>query len=440
MTPKELALSVVRDLRGRGHTAYWAGGCVRDRLLGRDPADYDVATDARPEQIQSYFPGSLGIGTKFGVVLVREGEARVEVATFRREGEYHDGRRPCDVRFTDNAEQDAGRRDFTVNGLFFDPIEERCLDYVGGREDLSAGLIRAIGDPEQRLAEDKLRMLRAVRFAARLGFSIETETHRAIESHSTEILEISAERIRDELNAMLTEGAPHKAFALLDETGLLEAVLPEAARMRGVPQSPEHHPEGDVWTHTLLLLEHLETPTVTLAWGALLHDVGKPDTMEFSDRIRFHGHVEVGVKLAEGILTRLRFSNQQIERILALVANHMRFAHVTEMRTGRLKRFLRTDGFEEHMELHRLDCVASHGKLRNYDFVRRKLAEIPEPELRPPRLVRGDDLIAAGYSPGPVFAEILEWLEIEQLEGAVATKDQALAKLRERYPLPHHAE
>ena len=206
-----------------------------------------------------------------------------------------------------------------------------------------------------------------------------------------------------------------------------------------MPQSPEHHPEGDVWTHTLLLLEHLETPTVTLAWGALLHDVGKPDTIEFADRIRFHGHVEVGVKLAEGILTRLRFSSQQIERILALVANHMRFAHVTEMRSGRLKRFLRTDGFEEHMELHRLDCMASHGKLRNYDFVRRKLAAIPEPELRPPRLVRGDDLIAAGYSPGPAFAEILEWLETEQLEGAVATKDEALAKLRERYPPPDHA-
>ena len=439
MTPRALALSVVRRLKAGGHTAYWAGGCVRDRLLGREPGDYDVATDARPEQIQSCFPGSLAIGAKFGVILVRGVEAGVEVATFRREGEYHDGRRPADVRFTNSPEDDAGRRDFTINGLFFDPVEEVCFDYVGGREDLEAKLIRAIGDPERRFGEDKLRLLRAVRFAARLGFSIENETRRAIERHAAEIVEISAERIRDELNAMLTEGAPHQAFALLDETGLLEAVLPEAAKMRGVPQSPEHHPEGDVWTHTLLLLDNLRDPSVTLAWGALLHDVGKPDTIEFADRIRFHGHVEVGVKLAEEILTRLRFSNQQIERIIALVANHMRFGHVTEMRMGRLKRFLQTDGFDEHMELHRLDCVASHGKLGNYEFVREKVAEIPESELRPPRLVRGDDLIAAGYRPGPVFREMLEWVETEQLEGRVTTKHDALVKLGERFPPPNHA-
>ncbi len=439
MTPRALALSVIRRLKAGGHTAYWAGGCVRDRLLGREPGDYDVATDARPEQIQSCFPGSLAIGAKCGVILVRGVEAGVEVATFRREGEYHDGRRPADVRFTNSPEDDAGRRDFTINGLFFDPVEEVCLDYVGGRGDLEAKLIRAIGDPERRFGEDKLRLLRAVRFAARLGFSIENETRRAIERHAAEIVEISAERIRDELNAMLTEGAPHKAFALLDETGLLEAVLPEAAKMRGVPQAPEHHPEGDVWTHTLLLLDNLRDPSVTLAWGALLHDVGKPETIEFADRIRFHGHVEVGVKLAEEILTRLRFSNQQIERILALVANHMRFGHVTEMRTGRLKRFLQTDGFDEHMELHRLDCVASHGMLGNYEFVREKVAEIPESELRPPRLVRGDDLIAAGYRPGPVFREMLEWVETEQLEGRVTTKYDAMIKLGERFPPPNHA-
>ena len=440
MTPRDLALSVVRDLRRQAHTAYLAGGCVRDRLVGVDPDDYDVATSARPEQVQSYFPGSLVIGAKFGVVLVRVGDARIEVATFRREGEYQDGRRPSDVQFTDSAEQDAGRRDFTINGLFFDPAEEHCLDYVGGCKDLEAKLIRAIGDPDQRFAEDKLRMMRAVRFAARLGFSIEPETRLAIERHAPEVLEIAAERIRDELNAMLTEGAPHRAFELLDQTGLLEAVLPEAAKMKGVPQSPQHHPEGDVWTHTLLLLKNLRNPTVTLAWGALLHDIGKPDTIEFADRIRFHGHVEVGGKLAEDILTRLRFSNQQIERILALVANHMHFGHVTEMRPGRLKRFLQTDGFDEHMELHRLDCMGSHGKLQNYDFVREKLAEIPEPELRPPRLVRGDDLIAAGYGPGPAFSEMLEWIETEQLEGSVATKNEALAKLRERYPLPDPAQ
>ena len=441
MSPRALALSIVSGLQERGHAAYWVGGCVRDRILGREPDDYDVATDARPEQIQGYFPGSLPVGVKFGVILVRQAKAEVQVATFRREGGYHDARRPSDVRFTDSAEQDAGRRDFTMNGLFFDPVKERYFDYVGGFEDLNAGLIRAIGDPERRFDEDKLRLLRAVRFAARLGFSLETETRRAIERRAKEIAAVSAERIRDELNGMLTGDAPRKAFELLDETGLLDAVLPEAARMKGVPQPPEHHPEGDVWTHTLLLLDHLrDNPSVTLAWGAMLHDIGKPDTIEFADRIRFHGHVEVGVQLAKGILTRLRFPNRQIERILALVGNHMRFWHVMEMRSGRLKRFLQSDGFDEHIELHRLDCLASHGELRNYDFVRKKLVQMPESELRPPRLIGGNDLIAAGYNPGPTFRAMLEWVETEQLEGRVATKNEALAKLLDRFPPLARAE
>lgn len=440
MTPHSLAMSVVDKLRSHGHTAYLVGGCVRDLLLGRTPHDYDVATEAHPNQIQSYFPESLAIGAKFGVILIREGTVGVEVATFRRDGESHDGRRPSGVWFTDVAEQDAFRRDFTVNGIFFDPLEESYLDCVGGREDLRAGLIRAIGDPERRFADDKLRMLRAVRFAARLGFSIESKTQRAIKLYAAEITEISAERIRDELTAMLTEGAPRKAFALLDETELLGAVLPEVVRMRGVRQDPEYHPEGDVWEHTLLLLEHFCDPTVTLSWSALLHDVGKPDTVEFGDQIHFHGHAEAGVKIAKSILVRLRFSNQQIERILSLVANHMSFADATEMCAGGLERLLQMDGSDEHVELHRLDCMASHGELQNYDFVCKKLSEILEPELRPMRLVCGDDLIAAGYCPGPMFQEMLEWVEVEQLAYGVATKDELLMKLLERFPCGENTE
>ena len=440
MTPYALTLSVIRALKGYGHEAYLVGGCVRDLFLGRTPSDYDIATEARPSQIQSYFPKSLAIGEEFGVTLVREGEVGVEVATFRRDREYYDGRRPSGVDFTDIAKQDAIRRDFTINAIFFDPIEHRYFDYVSGRTDLQSGLIRAIGNPEQRFIDDKLRMLRAVRLAARLDFSIEVETQRAIERCATKITEISVQWIRDELSAMLTEREPRAAFELLDKVGLLSVVLPEVGKMKGVPQPPEHHPEGDVWQHTLLLLDHLRAPTATLAWGALLHDVGKPDTIAFGNRIRFNNHIEVSAKIAGSILTRLRFPNKQIKHILSLVANHMRFADVATMSKSRLKQFFQMEQFDEHLELYRLDCMASHGKLQNYDFIRGKLSEIPEPELRPMRLIDGDDLLAAGYCPGPVFREMLEWVEVEQSECGVLTKDGLLAKLLDRFPLVEYSK
>ena len=409
---------------------------MRDRLLGRTPNDYDVATAALPGQILEYFPNSVAVGAKFGVILVLGGQVKVEVATFRCDHDYLDGRRPESVSFTRSPEQDVQRRDFTINGMLFDPIEKRYLDYVGGRTDLEAGLVRAVGKPQERFAEDKLRMLRAIRFAARLGFSIEEKTQRAIQQHATEIEDISAERIRDELNRILTEGGTRRGFELLDETGLLEVLLPEVAAMKGVPQPPQFHPEGDVWLHTLLMLEQIVNPSVPLAWGVLLHDVGKPPTLRFAERIRFDGHVEVGVRMAEQILQRLRFSHGDRDQVVALVANHMRFMNVMDMRGGTLKKFMRIENFQEHLELHRLDCQSSHGSLDNYEFVQQKLKETPAEDLRPPRLVTGDDLIAAGYRPGPVFKEILNQVEDAQLEGLVQSKQDALAFVKERYEAP----
>jgi poly(A) polymerase len=433
MTAHDLALEIIAGLRRRNHQAYLAGGCVRDRLLGREPQDYDVATDASPDENLADFPGAIAVGASFGVILVRKDGADVELATFRADHHYRDGRRPEKVTFTSSPEQDVKRRDFTINGLLFDPARNKVLDYVGGQADLDARLIRAIGDASERFNEDKLRMLRAVRFAARLGFEIEAATMRAIQQHAPEVQSISAERIRDELNRILTEGGARRGFELLDESGLLEPILPEIAAMKGVEQSPEHHPEGDVWIHTLLMLEKLDNPSVPLALGTLLHDVGKPSTFQIADRIRFNGHVEVGVRMAEAICKRLRYSTSDTEQIMDLVANHMRFMDVHRMRESTLKRFLRKPRFEEHMELHRLDCLSSHGSLASYEFVREKLAEVPPEVLRPPRLLTGDDLIAAGYPPGPAFARILSEVEDAQLEGRLTTKEEALAHVSERW-------
>jgi len=436
MTAKELARHVVVTLRDKGHEAYWAGGCVRDLLLGREPKDYDVASGAPAAEIQGYFPGAVAVGERFGVVLVRQDEAQVEVATFRLDHDYRDGRRPSSVSFTRSPEQDVQRRDFTINGLLFDPLDERCLDFVGGRRDLEARLIRAIGSPAERFAEDKLRMLRAVRFAARLDFAIESETLTAIRDRAPEIEQVSPERIRDELNRILTEGRARRGFELLDETGLLNAILPEVARMKGVAQPPEFHPEGDVWTHTLLMLESLDNPTVTLALGTLLHDVGKPPTYRVAERIRFDGHVEAGVEAARGICERLRYSNKETDQVLALVANHMRFRDVTRMRTSTLKRFMRLPGFDEHLELHRLDCLGSHRDLDNYEFMRRMESELDAEDLRPPPLITGDDLIAAGYEPGPPFQTMLAEVENAQLEGMLNNREEALAFVKQRFEKP----
>jgi len=464
---KDFATQIVQTLRQRGFQAYMAGGCVRDLLLGRQPKDYDVATEATPNQVMEIFPETYAVGAQFGVVLVpaSKGDATgipsdadlpsnellsnegaitksraVEVATFRSDIGYSDGRHPDEVRFSRDPREDVFRRDFTINGMLLDPISGNgsgeVLDFVGGRKDLEAKIIRAIGDPERRFAEDKLRMLRAVRFAARFEYTIEPSTFYAIQRLADGIEVVSRERVRDELTRMLTEGHAHRAFLLLDESGLLQHTLPEIAAMKGVQQPAEFHPEGDVFVHTLLALDNLPHPCpTTLAWGVLLHDVGKPPTFRVTpDRIRFDNHVEVGVKMAEEICQRLRFSNDDRTQILALVENHMRFGHVSRMKESTLKKFMRMPAFEEHMALHRADCLASHRNLSTYDFLQQKRVEIPPEKMQPSPLVTGDDLIAAGHAPGPKFREILEAVEDAQLEGRLLSRDEALAFVQREFP------
>jgi poly(A) polymerase len=447
------ALHIAKTLRGTSHAAFFAGGSVRDLLLGLVPKDIDVATSATPDIVQSLFPKTHAVGAHFGVVLVCteiDGqEITTEVATFRHDGAYSDGRRPDAVRFSTDPREDVLRRDFTVNGMLLDPIAYEAsgdpaaatLDFVQGRDDLAARTIRAIGDPNLRFTEDKLRMLRAVRFAARLGFAIEPRTFAAIRGQASTIAQVSNERIRDELTKMLTEGHARRAFELLDTSGLLAEILPEAIKMHGVQQPPEFHPEGDVWTHSMLLLEHLPpNPSATLAWGALLHDIGKPATFRApatpSDRIRFNGHVEVGVRIAEVILDHLRFSNEDKAQIVSLVQNHMRFGDVLQMKQSTLKRFFRLPRFDEHLVLHRLDCISCHGDLTLYNFAKQQYEAAPEEHLRPILLLTGRDLIAAGYPPSPQFKPMLETAEDAQLEGAIHTPVEALHLLRKRFGPP----
>jgi poly(A) polymerase len=453
---RDFSISIVQTLRQRGFQAYLVGGCVRDLLLRREPKDYDVATDATPEQVMGIFPETYAVGAQFGVVLVPEPDGEqardipvesssnghaVEVATFRSDIGYSDGRHPDEVRFSRDPREDVARRDFTINGMLLDPISGETpgevLDFVGGRKDLEAGIIRAIGDPERRFSEDKLRMLRAVRFAARFEYEIEPATFAPIQKLADQIQVVSRERVRDELTRMLTEGHGRRAFVLLDESGLLQQVLPEISAMKGVAQPAGFHPEGDVFVHTLLLLDNLPQPCpLTLAWGALLHDVGKPATFRVApDRIRFDNHVEVGVKVAEEICRRLRFSNDETEQILALVDNHMRFGHVSRMKESTLKKFLRMPKFDEHLALHRADSLASHRNLSTYQFIQQKRAEIPAEKMRPSPLVTGDDLIAAGHAPGPKFREILSAVEDLQLEGRLPSREAALEFVRREFPV-----
>ena len=502
----EAALRIVERLRAAGHDAYFAGGCVRDLLLGREPADYDVATSATPDMVLEMFERTFAVGAHFGVVLVatcggadgagapdtsqkaraEESTGRefvTEVATFRSDLKYSDGRHPDAVRYAKTAEEDVRRRDFTINGLLLDPLrvlaseteaeshpnrkskdaarvghpadlaganiraEARTLqgksdlrgavlDYVGGLADLDAGVVRAIGRAGQRFEEDHLRMLRGVRFAARFGFELEAETKRATMRLAARVHAVSRERVRDELTKMLTEGHARRAFELLDETGLLKEVLPEVERMKGVEQPPQFHPEGDVWVHTLMLLEQLEPGcSITLAWGALLHDVGKPPTFRRApDRIRFDGHVEMGMAIGEEICRRFRFSNEETRRVLALIENHMRFMDAPRMKASTLKRFFRLEKFEEHLALNRMDCLAASGNLENWEFVREHWMAMPEGAVKPRPLITGRELIAAGYQPGAKFREMLRAAEDAQLEGAIATEEEALKLVRERFP------
>jgi len=430
---QDAATEVLRTLHSRGHQAYFVGGCVRDLLLQTLPKDFDIATSATPREILAIFPGSVLVGAHFGVVVVAE---NIEVATFRSDHSYEDGRRPTYVEFETDPRQDVLRRDFTINALLLDPTTNQIYDFVNGRSDLDARLIRAIGDPAARFREDHLRLLRAVRFAARLGFTIEPVTLAAMRDLAPLAARVSAERTRDEISRILTSGSARAGFELLDSTGLLPPLLPEISAMKGVEQPPQFHPEGDVWTHTLLMLEGLPAGTpLTLALGVLLHDVGKPSTFRVADRIRFDGHVEAGVEIARGLLNRLRFSNDEIAQVEALIGNHMRFKDLPHMRESKIKRFLRMPAFEQHLELHRLDCTSSSGHLENYQFALSKLSEQPVESLRPAPLLTGDDLIRFGYTPGPNFSKILAALEDAQLELIVNSRDEALGFVQENFPV-----
>ncbi|MBC7927448.1 MAG: CCA tRNA nucleotidyltransferase [Bryobacteraceae bacterium] len=422
-------------MRNNGYEAWLVGGCVRDLLLGISPKDYDVCTSATPDQVLAIWPDSQRVGAHFGVVLVHCESVHVEVATYRSDGAYADGRRPLEVRFETDARLDVLRRDFTINALLLDPFTGEVRDYVNGQADLRAQLIRAIGEPEARFREDHLRMLRAVRFASRLHFEIEEETERSISRLHLLAADVSPERVRDEVVRILTQGSARKGFELLSRTGLLQTVLPEVEAMHGVEQPAEYHPEGDVWTHTMIMLDMLPAgASPALAMGVLLHDVGKPGTFRVADRIRFDGHVELGVEIAHRILTRLRFSSEDIRQIEALVGNHMKFKDVPKMKESTLKRFLRLHDFDEHLELHRLDCASSRGLFDNYEFVKQRRDEFGAEEIRPPRLVNGRDLMAAGFSPGPELGKVLDALEDAQLEGRIATREEGLALAGELKP------
>jgi poly(A) polymerase len=428
---EHIARAIARRLHEHGHRALFAGGYVRDRLLGtEEPGDIDIATDATPDEIASIFPRVAGVGAHFGVMLVIEEGIAFEVATFRSDIGGQDGRHPDQVVFTD-PRTDAMRRDFTINGLFYDPLTDEVLDYVGGRADLEEGIIRAIGTPSERFAEDYLRVLRAIRFAARLAFRIEPQTHAALRQAAEGIRSISQERIFQELTKMLTGPHPARAVGMLHEAGVLGIVLPEVDRLAGLEQPPEFHPEGDVLTHTIKALALLERRTPVTAWATLLHDVGKAETMTVTDRIRFNNHHRVGARIAAGILRRLHSSRTLIESVCACVDNHMNFMNVTGMRLATLKRLLARPTIEEEMELHRVDCLSSHGDLSNYHFLREKQRELAVERLKPEPLLRGRDLLAMGLAPGPRFGRILAALYDLQLDERIGSREEALRWVRE---------
>lgn len=431
------AREIVARLREHRSVAYFAGGCVRDLVRGEAPKDIDIATDARPEKVQKIFPRTYAVGAHFGVIVVLEDNFQFEVATFRSDGAYLDGRHPTEVHFS-SPQEDAARRDFTINGMFFDPIATEVIDFVGGRADLEARIIRAIGDPGQRFTEDRLRMLRAVRFATVLGFEIEPRSWEALRQNSARINEISAERIREELVRIFLSPNRTRGWDLLDESGLLRAILPEIEAMKGCKQPEQFHPEGDVFQHTRLMLKLLpEKVSVPLVFSVLFHDIGKPPTASVDEngRIRFNGHDRVGAEMAEEIMQRLRFSRAEIDATVEMVRQHMVFKDVPRMRIAKLKRFMARPTFEDELELHRIDCASSHRMMENYDFLLRKREEFANEPIIPPPLVRGDDLIALGLEPGPKFGEILEAVETRQLEGALRTREEALDWVKREYSL-----
>jgi tRNA nucleotidyltransferase/poly(A) polymerase len=423
------ATRLVERLRAAGHEAFFAGGCVRDMLLGKQAHDIDIATSARPEQIQALFPRTVAVGAHFGVIVVLENGMEYQVATFRADGVYIDGRHPETVSFT-NAEGDARRRDFTVNGLFYDPVEKKVLDFVGGQADLKAGILRCIGDAQDRFTEDKLRLIRCVRFAASLGFEIDAETWAALVKKAPEITAVSFERIRDELVKIFTHPTRVRGFDLLDQSGLMAVLLPELEALKGCEQPPDFHPEGDVFVHTRLMLSLLpERVSIPLVFSVLFHDIGKPATyvVDETGRIRFSGHESISAAMTAKIFARLRFSNAETEDTVTGVKNHMAFKDVQNMRVSTLKRFLARPTIDDELELHRVDCLGSHGMLDNYHFLHAKREEFSQEPLIPPPLITGRDLIERGCKPSPLFKKILDAVQAQQLEGALKTREEALA-------------
>jgi poly(A) polymerase len=432
---EKVALGVAARLRQSGYIAYFAGGCVRDMVRGLIPKDYDIVTDARPEAVQSLFPHTFAVGAHFGVIIVLENGFQFEVATFRSDDAYIDGRHPSAVHFS-SPEEDAQRRDFTINGMFYDPVAEKMIDFVGGRADIDAKLVRAIGDPVQRFAEDRLRMLRAVRFATVLDYQIDQKTWDALATNAESINQISAERIRDELVRIFLSPNRVRGWDLLDSSGLMRAILPELEAMKGVLQPEQFHPEGDVFVHTRLMLQLLpQEVSVPLVFAVLFHDVAKPvtATVDKTGRIRFNEHDRIGAQMTEAIMRRLRFSGAEIDATVEMVQQHMVFKDVPNMRVAKLKRFMARPTFDDELELHRVDCESSHRMLDNYEFLLRKRQEFANEPIIPPPLVRGDDLIALGLKPGPKFGEILEAVETRQLEGTLRTREEALEWVKQEY-------
>ena len=433
---EQAARKVVTRLQEAGFEAVYAGGCVRDMLLGSAPHDYDVASSARPEQVQSLFRRTVAVGAQFGVVCVLEGPHEVQVATFRSDGAYSDGRHPESVAFSD-AENDARRRDFTINGLFYDPLKKTVSDFVDGQADLAAKVIRAIGNPEHRFAEDKLRLLRAVRFAATLGFEIEAETWDAVCRNAPKLLEVSAERIREEFTKIMLSPGRVRGFDLLDQSGLLRVIVPEMEALKGCEQPPQFHPEGDVWVHTRLMLSLLpEEVSLPLVLAVLFHDIAKPATFSYDEtakRIRFSGHEKLGAQMTEAILSRLRYPRKTIDQTVEAVANHMSFKDVQHMRVARLKRFLARTTISDELALHKVDCQSSNGDLSNYEFLKRKMDEFSHEPLIPPPLLNGGDLMRLGYHAGPQFKTILEAVQSAQLEGVLKNSSEAALWVKENF-------
>ncbi len=440
--PSELldfAREVVVELRKAGHKAFCVGGCARDTLLGIEPKEYDITTSATPEEVSEIFPHTVPIGVSFGVILVITGKYQFEVATFRKDQSYTDGRHPDKVIYSSEEQEDVRRRDFTINGMLYDPIEEEVIDYVDGIRDIKSKIVQTIGDPYERFNEDKLRMMRAIRFSSRYNFELNLDTFQAIEKLAVDITQVSSERIRDEITKIITQSNPGHGLNMLSVSGLLKYILPDVEIMNGVEQPPEFHPEGDVFIHTCLVLDKLHknqggVVSPELAIGALLHDVGKPPTFSVSDRIRFNGHDKLGADMSKKICRELKFSNKQIEVIYALIRDHLKFKDVFNMKKSTLKRFIGMPHFEEHMALHLADCQASHGLTAAYDFVMQKYNDFEEEEIKPAPLISGRELIEMGYKPGPLFSDILNFVEEAQLEGEITNTQEAIEAVLENYP------